>query len=140
MSLPKNHRKKWSIPEILRLQREYELLELTVQEIAQIHNRSIMSIMYKLEKEEFIDSWDNARGFDIEEFQNTDFHTIHEDSYSDDNISYHLIENNNSNELGNNALDRIWSLETNIKEIGIMVKQIYNSIINPIVPSINRYI
>ena len=140
MNLPKNHRKKWSIPEILRLQREYELLELTVQEIAEIHKRTVTSIVYKLEKEEIIDSRNHARGFDMKEYQNMDFHSVTETTYSDDNISYQCIEENNSNDLNNIALNRIWSLESNIKEIGNMVKQIYNIIVNPRVSSINSYI
>lgn len=140
MNLPKNHRKKWSIPEILTLQREYELLELTVQEIAERHKRTVTSIVYKLEKEEIIDSRNHARGFDMKECQNMDFHSVTETTYSHDNISYQCIEENNSNDLNNIALNRIWSLESNIKEIGNMVKQIYNIIVNPRVSSINSYI
>jgi len=140
MSLPKNHRKKWTTSEILKLQREYELLELTVQEIAKKHNRTIKSIIYKLENEGFIDSWNNARGFHMEEFQNMDFHSLSENSYSDDNISYHCIEENSSNDLNDITLNRIWSLESNIKEIGNMVREIYNSIIESKSQSINKYI
>jgi hypothetical protein len=140
MSLPKNHRKKWTTSEILTLQREYELLELTVPEIAQRHKRTIKSIMYKLENEGFIDSWNNARGFDMKEYQNMDFHSLSENSYSDDNISYHCIEENTSNDLNDITLNRIWSLETNIKEIGNMVREIYNSVVSPKVSSLNKYI
>lgn len=53
---------KWTINEILNLQREYELLEMTVQDIANKHERSVDSILYKLESEEFIDSRTTARG------------------------------------------------------------------------------
>ena len=61
---------KWTINELLSLQREYELLELTVQEIADKHQRSDTAILYKLESEGLIDSWNNARGFNSKEFQN----------------------------------------------------------------------
>ena len=44
---------KWNIPEILRLQREWELLELSVGEIADLHGRTMRSIMFKLEDEQF---------------------------------------------------------------------------------------
>ncbi len=44
---------KWGIPEILRLQREHELLDLSVDEIALLHQRSPLSIAYKLEQEGF---------------------------------------------------------------------------------------
>lgn len=54
---------KWSINEGLALQREYELLELTVQEIAFIHKRSVDAIVYKLEQEEIIYDKNFARGY-----------------------------------------------------------------------------
>lgn len=43
----------WNIPEILRLQREWELLQLSVSEIADLHGRTMRSIMFKLEDEDF---------------------------------------------------------------------------------------
>ena len=54
---------KWNINEILALQREYELLEMTVQEIALKHERSVDAIAFKLETEGFINSRHNARGY-----------------------------------------------------------------------------
>ena len=50
---PHRHGYDWSISEILKLQREYELLELSIDEIAQIHQRSPKSIMCKLAQEGF---------------------------------------------------------------------------------------
>lgn len=49
----KRHNNKWSIHEILSLQREYELLEMSVGEIANKHQRSEEAILWKLEKEGF---------------------------------------------------------------------------------------
>lgn len=46
---------KWNVNECLRLQREYELLELSIDEIASLHGRSPLSIMYKLDAEGFDD-------------------------------------------------------------------------------------
>lgn len=43
----------WTIPEILRLQREWELLELSVVEIANLHQRTARAIMFKLLDENF---------------------------------------------------------------------------------------
>ena len=54
---------KWSVNELLQLQREYELLEWTVQEIANKHQRSVDAIMFRLEDEGFINSWSEARGY-----------------------------------------------------------------------------
>ncbi len=43
----------WSIPETLRLQREYELLELSIDEISRIHQRSPYAIAIRLIDEDF---------------------------------------------------------------------------------------
>ncbi len=45
--------RKWDVPEIIALQREYELLELTIDQIAEKHKRSPNAIMRKLDKEGF---------------------------------------------------------------------------------------
>ena len=52
----RRHRHKWSIPEELRLQREYELLELPMDYIAYLHRRTYEGIVAKVEKEEFVRS------------------------------------------------------------------------------------
>ncbi len=44
---------KWTIPELIALEREYDLLELTFHEIAQRHNRTELAIIAKLEAEGF---------------------------------------------------------------------------------------
>lgn len=54
---------KWSVNELLQLQREYELLEWTVQKIADKHQRTVNAIMFRLEDEGFINSWSEARGY-----------------------------------------------------------------------------
>ncbi len=55
--------KKWNINEVLRLQREYELLELSVGEIAPLHERSVDGIAYKLKSDGFIAELEDARGY-----------------------------------------------------------------------------
>lgn len=54
---------KWTINEILRLEREYDLLELDVHTIARLHQRSANSIAFKLYNENFISNIKEARGF-----------------------------------------------------------------------------
>jgi hypothetical protein len=63
MTLHYRHNFKWRINELLSLQREYELLEWTIQEIACKHERTIDAILYRLQHEGFIDSWIDARGY-----------------------------------------------------------------------------
>jgi DNA-binding PadR family transcriptional regulator len=47
--------KRWNTQEILRLQREYELLNISIDEIAKLHERTVYAILAKVEQEEFID-------------------------------------------------------------------------------------
>lgn len=61
---------KWSVNELLSLQREYELLEWSVQQIAEKHERSVEAILFRLEDEGFIDSWNSARGYNQINYQN----------------------------------------------------------------------
>ena len=61
---------KWNTNEILRFQREYELLGMSIEDIAKSHNRSCKAILCKLEREGFIENWSFARG--IEEFIESD--------------------------------------------------------------------
>jgi hypothetical protein len=46
-------RKVWSITEALALQREYELLCLTPEEMAERHRRSVNAIISRLESEDY---------------------------------------------------------------------------------------
>lgn len=47
--------KRWTINECLQLQREYELLRLSIDEIATRHQRTPNAIMFKLSEEKFAD-------------------------------------------------------------------------------------
>ena len=46
---------RWTTNECLQLQREYELLGLSIDEIAQRHQRTPQAIMFKLDQEGFAD-------------------------------------------------------------------------------------
>ena len=52
------HGYKWTISECLRLEREYDLLKLSVPEMAILHKRTINAIMFKLQAEE-LDTYNN---------------------------------------------------------------------------------
>ena len=79
--LTSRNRCKWSVNEILSLQREYELYELSIQEIALLHKRSVFSILHKLEKEEIIINFNDARGYDKINFWNDEYHSEDEQSH-----------------------------------------------------------
>ena len=52
---PKRSGLKWTVNECLRLEREYDLLKLSIPEIALLHERTSDSIMYKLDQEGIAD-------------------------------------------------------------------------------------
>jgi hypothetical protein len=53
--LRKRFGSRWSVNECLQLQREFELLGLSIDEIAERHQRTPNAIMYKLDQEGFAD-------------------------------------------------------------------------------------
>ena len=145
---------KWTVNEVISLQREYELLEWTVQQIAEKHQRNDTSILYKLESEGFINSWNEARGFNSENYQNSlsnvvknDVKNVVEDDDDDDDEDeefgggddndeeYQFVEEVESDDDEESEYDeteveqlseRVWSLETSVSEISSMVKSIYS--------------
>lgn len=62
---------RWNVNELLSLQREYELLEWTVGQISEKHQRSVEAILFRLESEGLISSWNTARGFNTEQYQSS---------------------------------------------------------------------
>jgi hypothetical protein len=55
MTPPKRIGNKWTVNEILSLQREFELLGWDIDRIAEKHGRTANAIMYKLDQEGFAD-------------------------------------------------------------------------------------
>jgi ribosomal protein S8 len=112
MSNYKRSGNKWSVNELLSLQREYELLEMDVEEISLKHQRTVEAILHKLESEGFISSWNDARGYSIKGKKES------------------VVKNskvvNETSEV-DKLNDRIWSLETSVEEINGLVKQMLQS-------------
>jgi hypothetical protein len=111
----RRHGNRWTINETLALQREYELLGWDVEKIANKHQRSVISINYKLESE----------GFDAKKYQDS------LDSPNNDNDEeFQIVDNVFCGDDEESEIDtltkRIWSLETNVDAISLMVKNIYN--------------
>ena len=50
----KRNGKKWTINEILSLQRECQLLNMRIEDIAAKHHRNVDAIWYKMESEGFM--------------------------------------------------------------------------------------
>jgi hypothetical protein len=89
----KRNGNRWTINEILTLQREYELLEWSVYKIAEKHQRTFMAILCKLKAEGFIQHFNEARGFDVEEYKKSAG-----ESYNSIGESYNFQNNNEQEE------------------------------------------
>jgi hypothetical protein len=118
---------RWTIGEIISLQREYELLELTVQQIAQKHQRTTKAILCKLEAEGFISSWNDARGFNAKEFQDICSGAIDEDTCDefDPADSDYLVYDEESDV--DTLTERVWNLETSVKDISSVITKMFDN-------------
>ena len=105
---------KWRVNELLALQREYQLLEMSVQEIAAKHERGVKAILFKLDAEGFISNWGDARGYS--EWENETY--ISESTCVDD-VSDVISDVDKLN-------GRVCHLETSVEEISGYVKEMLN--------------
>ena len=128
MQTYKRNGNKWSVNELLKLQREYELLELSIQDIAVKHQRTVQSILYKLEAEGFIESWNEARG--LNEWRKEKNYESDEDNEDEEQLTQNNTEfaSNAPSEI-ENLTERVWSLETSVGEIRTMVKQMFDKMV-----------
>jgi hypothetical protein len=147
MNSYKRFGKKWTITEILSLQREYELLELSIQDIAVKHQRSVSGILFKLEDEGFIINLESARGYaewyysvygqdNVASESEDECDEVDDNDDDYDNDDNNEDEENSDNQDDNNAsevdelTDRVWSLETSVQEIKTMVAQMFQGLVN----------
>jgi len=144
---------KWSVNELLSLQREYELLEWSVQQIAEKHERSVEAILFRLEDEGFIDSWNSARGYNQIDYQNAieggdslesnceDNEVVEEDSEEDVDDMSDIEEPSKSSRDAVYTYDvydniqvltnRVSSMENSISELKNMMQIMMEKIVSP---------
>ena len=125
---------RWTISELISLQREYELLEWPIQKIAEKHRRSVRAILFKLESEHFISSWNEARGFNLEDYSSKLESSFDSDSECENIIQSHddfriYPELNVYNEI-NGLSQRLSNLETGMEKINLMVKQMFEILVS----------
>jgi DNA-binding transcriptional regulator PaaX len=108
---PKRHYNKWTVNELLSLQREYELLEWTVQQIAGKHERTLDAILYRLEDEGIIDNRINARGY----------------IYNLDSLDQEPLVLVKDQSEPNDLNQRMWNLESSVSEMKTIVKEMVNN-------------
>lgn len=140
---------KWTVNEILSLQREFELLGWTIDQIALKHKRTPNAIMYKLDQEGLADY--NALYMNYHDYNakipskktsslslNYDYDTEIDDSDVDDDKNDedyvdHPDSDNDQDDYDeddykqdemDNLSQRVYNLETVVYEIQIMVNQL----------------
>lgn len=136
---------RWTVNELISLQREYELLEWTVGQISEKHQRSVEAILFRLESEGFISSWNNARGFKTDQYQENlseniefvvqDNISVDEDEDYDAEDSEYFDEGDDEDDMSidddepdvNKLTERVCNLETSVSEISSMMKQMFDS-------------
>lgn len=96
VSAPRRHCFNWTISEKLRLEREYDLLELDVNTIAKMHSRSVDAIVHQLETEGIVGKFADARGY--ENTEETSGDADQNDSGSDSDSEYQVDADENEDE------------------------------------------
>jgi hypothetical protein len=132
---------KWSVNEVLSLQREFELLGWDINQIAQKHQRTPSAIMYKLDQEGFADynelySTYHNLGTSVksEKPNELNLESCHDDSdsdyedgddedFEDDGECEEDDDEEEEDELANLS-ERMDNLEESISEIKHMIKQL----------------
>ena len=120
MSEFKRNGYRWRVNEILSLQREYELLGMSIDEIAEKHNRTPNAIMFKLDQEGFADYNElYSKYYNSNQDNNLNLQSI--SSYNEE-----CIEEEKHDEITNLSF-RVDILENSISEIKEMLQKLMNS-------------
>ena len=113
---------RWTINEILSLQRQYELLQLPIEEIAILHQRSVKSILYKLQSENFIDSSEFTKMFND---MTSDDIVVPSLKYEDKKISRKNVQKVET-DSSTNLSTRVFSLESSVNDIKNILQDMSN--------------
>ena len=109
----KRNGNKWTINELISLQREYELLEMTIQQIAVNHERTIDAILYKLYNEQIIGEQEVARGYS--EYVEQQFGNGFNNELLEPSIDYNSIEE--SSDYETDAINDINTINVRLSKL-----------------------
>jgi prefoldin subunit 5 len=112
---------KWNTNELLSLQREYELLEMTIQEIAVKHKRTIEAILYRLYNEQIIGEQEVARGYS--KYAEQQFGTSFTNELMEPSIDYNSIEDE-TNDVISDIHKRVSNLESAMNDVQYLLQQL----------------
>ena len=121
---------KWTVNECLRLEREFDLLGLSVQEIAELHERSPNAIMYKLDYEGIADyndifqnrqekTYENEEASEVgREAEDSEYDETEEDNNNEEDADEAVSESESDNEYDS------YNFGQHIKQISKLTKQV----------------
>lgn len=126
---------KWTVNECLRLEREFDLLGLSIQEIAELHERSPNAIMYKLDYEGIADYNDifqnrQEKTYKIASEAENEAAENEEGSETEDSEYDETEEDNNNEEDADEAVSESdneyesYNFGQHIKQIAKLTKQV----------------
>ena len=135
MNTYKRFGNRWTVNECLQLQREFELLQLSVDEISQIHQRTPNAIMFKLDQEGFADynvlyanyaKANQANQKNVVKYDESDEDESEEDeSLNDDDES---VDDDDESVDDNQSLkQRVMCLEKQISSLATLILENANS-------------
>jgi hypothetical protein len=116
---------KWTINEILSLQREFELLGWSIDEIAEKHGRTPNAIMFKLSNERFADYnvlYSNYHNLNSNMSVSDSVNVVLRPSLQEDEESYDCYYEQHDDHLN----ERISKLETNLNDIRNILLSLYD--------------
>lgn len=118
---------KWSINECLRLEREFDLLQLSVPEIALLHNRTVNAIMFKLEAEG-LDTYNNlyleTYGEDYLDQEINNFITTGQDNKKEENDEFEYVPNLDQSDDDDDIIDVPTNTDDDTHKQNFMVHQL----------------
>lgn len=148
---------KWSVNEILSLQREFELLGWGIDEIAQKHKRTPNAIMYKLDQEGFADynvlysnyhylnapiPVDNKSHDICLEHNDSEDYESHVDDNDEEYVDNADCEDSDEEVEEDEVAvltERIYDLEKSVSEIRDLIMQMMSTFTKPSNPSPNWF-
>jgi len=118
---------KWSVNECLRLEREFDLLELSVPEIALLHNRTVNAIMFKLEAEG-LDTYNNlyvkTYGQDYLDQEINNFITTGQDKKNEEDAEFEYVPNLDQSDDDSDIIDVHHDKDENTYKQNFMLHQL----------------
>ena len=126
---------RWNVNEVLSLQREFELLGMSINEIAEKHKRTPNAIMFKLDQEGFADyntlysDYHNLNSYVPNNEKSSCDLNLKSVVDEDDDSSYHDEEEDDEDEDEDeyDLTNRVDFLENSINEIKDILKNILKS-------------